>query len=153
MYKWIKEVWEGKRQLGENVERATAIPATASLFTIAGGKIMLTAIVGTITASLDANATAVKLVATPTVGTATDMCTAVNIASYVIGDLISITGTVGDALLPAATAGVIRAMVTPLIVQAGTIDMDLGAGGQVTGRIRWTLKYIPLDAGASVVAA
>ncbi len=154
---WIKELWEGKRlPLGETVERGTALPASESLFTVSGGKILLTELIGTITAGLDANATSAKIVATPTVGTARDLCTAVNIASYAIGDLVGISGGViggPGALQPAATGGAISGLTTPMIIQAGTIDLNVAAPGQVTGRIRWTPKYLRLDSGASVAAA
>ncbi|MCR4332276.1 MAG: hypothetical protein NUV34_06170, partial [Sulfuricaulis sp.] len=134
-FRFIREVWEGKRSLGPVVEFAAALPATGTLFTVAGGRIVVTSIVGEITVVMDANATALKLVATPTSGTATDMCTATDVASYAAGDLLSITGDPVDPLLPVASAGIVMAQQVGVVVKAGTIDMDLGAGGQVTGRI------------------
>ena len=145
--------WEKIVALGEKAERATARPATGSLFTISGGRILMTSIVGELTAACDANATASKLQANPTTGTTRNLCTAVDIASYAIGDLIGISGIAADALLPPATAGSIEGMTTPCVLQEGTLDLNVAAGGQVTGRVKWTMRYIALDQGPQVVAA
>lgn len=145
--------WTKIGLLGEKVERAAVVPATESLFTISGGRILVTSIVGELTAACDGNATSSKLQGNPTSGTTRDLCTAVNIANYAIGDLIGISGVAADALLPPATAGSIEGMTVPVVLQEGTLDLNLAAGGQITGRVKWTMRYIALDPGASVVAA
>lgn len=134
-------------------KRATALPVSGSLFTV-NGKVIIVELIGDITAGLDANATASKIVATPTVGTPRDLCTATDIASYALGDLVGIPGGLIDApgaLQPTTTGGAIAAMTTPMIVKAGTIDLNVAAPGQITGRIAWTIKWIPLDDGATIV--
>jgi len=145
--------WEKIGALGEKAERATALPATGSLFTISGGRVLMTSIVGELTVACDANATASKLQANPTTGTTRDLCTAVNIASYAKGDLIGITGIAANALLPPASAGSIEGMTTPCLLQEGTLDLNVAAPGQVDGRVQWTMRYIAIDQGAHVVAA
>ncbi len=152
-FRWLQSLYLGKRIYGQTTERVTALPATGSLFTVSGGKICVTSIVGTLTAACDANATVTSLNANPTVGTTVAMCLGTNIASYAIGDVLGITGIPTDALLPAATGGGIPAQTVFWIVQAGTIDMAIAVAGQVTGRVRWTLKWFPFDAAASVAPA
>lgn len=145
--------WDKIGALGERAERATALPITESLFTVSGGRVLVTSIVGELTTACDANATVSKLQANPTTGTTRDLCTAVDIASYAIGDLIGISGVAADALLPPASAGSIEGMTMPVVVQEGTIDLDVAAAGQITGRVKWTLRYQAIDEGAVVVPA
>lgn len=153
--RWLRDLWQGKRLLGQVTERLTFLPATGSLFTVSGGRILVTSIVGELTAACDANATLSRLTATPTggTGTARDICTPLNIASYAIGDLLGITGIPIDAMLPAATGGTIPGQTVGVVVKAGTIDLNVAVAGQVLGRVRWTLHWIPLDAAASVAPA
>lgn len=152
-FRWLRELWLGLKTLGQTTERATALPATGNLFTVAGGRIMVKQLIGELTAACDANATATRIVATPTAGTARDMCAALDIASYAIGDLLGITGINTDAMIPPATGGAVEGQTMGVIVKPGVINMIVAAPGQVTGSVRWTLKWVPIDTAASVVAA
>lgn len=150
-FRWLKELWQGKKFLGPVVERVTAVPVTGTLYTVAGGRIIVTSIVGQVTIVMNAVATVVRLIATPTLGTARNMCEDVDIQGFAEGDLVGITGVPGDDLIPAAgtSSGSIPAQTLGVVVKPGTIRMNLGAGG-TTGSIRWTLHYIPLDNTATV---
>ena len=152
-FRWIRDLWLGRRQLGQTVERATAVvtAATVPLFTVSGGRIKVTQIIGEVTTVMQALATNVRLSGNPTTGTARNMCANLNIASYAAGDILGITGINTDAMLPPASSGVVEAQTMGVIVQEGTIDLIADAAP--TGSIKWTLKYIPIDAGAAVVAA
>lgn len=149
-FKWIKELWEGKKFLGPVVERATAVPSLHALFDVAGGRVIVTSIVGEITTAPVA-ATVIRLVSTPTTGTPRNICEDVDIDAFAIGDLVGITGIPGDDLIPAAgvSSGTIPAQTVGVVVPIGAIGMVVGAVSAVT-RIRWTLHYIKLDAGATV---
>lgn len=152
-FRWIREIWLGRRLLGQVVERATAVvtAATVPLFTVSGGRILVTSIVGEITIVMQNLACNVRLQATPTVGSARAICQNLNIQAYALGDLLGITGVNTDAMLPPASGGSIEAQTMPVVVKAGTIAL-VGSAAP-TGSIRWTLHYMPLDSGASVVAA
>lgn len=152
-FRWIRDLWLGRRQLGQTTERATAVltSATVPLFTISGGRIKVTQIIGEITLGMQVLATNVSLSATPTVGTARALCIATNISGYAIGDLLGIDGINTSALLPAASSGVVEAQTMGVIVQEGVINVISDAAP--TGSIKWTLKWIPIDNGASVIAA
>ena len=153
VFRWIRDLWLGRRQLGQTTERATAVVTAAPvpIFTIAGGRIKVTQIIGEVTTVIEALATNVRLSGNPTTGTTRNMCADLNIASYAAGDLLAITGINTDAMLPPASAGVVEAQTMGVIVQEGTIDLISDAAP--TGSIKWTLKWIPIDEGAAVVAA
>jgi len=152
-FRWLRDLWLGRRMLGMTTERATAVltAATVPLFTVAGGRIKITQIIGEITTVMEALISNVSLSATPTTGTARAMCATTDIQSYAAGDILGITGINTDALLPPASAGVIEAQTTGVIVQEGVINVISDAAP--TGSIRWTLKWIPIDEGAAVIAA
>lgn len=138
---------------GIRVNRATAtLPQTtaAAIFTITGGRIILTSIVGEVTTAIQNQANNTKLTANPTTGTSVDMCAVLSIANDEVGCLYSITGTPADAMI-GTNAGLVPDMAKSLVLPVGTIDLDCAASN--TGSVKWTLTYIPLDDGASVAAA
>lgn len=138
---------------GQKVERATStLPASTDLtiFNVAGGRIMLTSIIGEVTTAVQAQATATKIRHTSTTGAVTtDLCATVDLASAVAGTQFGISGG-------SATAAVIGSTVptpTPvgLVLAIGALKLNTAATS--TGAMRWTLTYVPLDDGASVTAA
>lgn len=137
---------------GQATDRATgALPATAaaSLFTIAGGRIALMAIVGEVTTIIQAQATTLKLTSTPTVGTAVDLCATVDMSGKEVGTLLGITGLFSDAMV-AANAGAGIMPRNPIVIPVGNIRWTTGATS--TGSVKWRLFWLPLDAGATVTA-
>ena len=144
-----------KLQLGRKVDRATAtLPqgTSAAIFNIAGGRVLVTTILGEVTVAIG-GANATKLVGNPTVATAgdTDLCATADIDTCDVGDLLAITGTPGDALLVAHKGAVQTMLVKGVVLQTGTLDLD--CAGSVTGSVKWTLFYVPIDDGAYVAAA
>jgi len=152
-FRWIREIWLGRRALGQTTERATAVltAATVNLFTVSGGRILVTQILGEITTVMQALATNIRLQGNPTTGTARNLCANLNIASYAEGDLLGITGVSTDPMVPPASGGALEGQTFGVIVQEGTIDIISDAAP--TGSVQWTLKWIPFDTGAAVVAA
>lgn len=140
--------------LGTKVDKATAtLPAstTGSLFTVTGGRVMVTSIVGRVTTSIQAQANAIKLVATPSgSGAVNDLSGTVESNGLAAGGLLSITGLAGDAMVK-STGGGVSTLRNPVIVAAGAIGLNTAATN--TGSVEWSLTYIPLDDGASVAAA
>jgi hypothetical protein len=153
IFRWIRELWLGRKLLGQTVERATAVIAigTHHLFTVTGGRIVVTQILGEITTGMQAIATTLQLQSDPDTGTTRALCVALDVNAYAEGDLLGITGINTDTMIPPATAGSIEAQLVGVIVQEGTIDLIAGANN--TGSVKWILKYIPLDDGAVVTAA
>lgn len=156
MFRWLKDLWLGERALGRTVERATAVIANGNtnIFTVAGGRVLVTQIVGEVTIVFQGIALTVRLQSVPTAGTTRDICLGTDIQSFAVGDLVGITGIPTDALIPAAgvSSGTIPAQTQSVVVKSGVIRIVAATAGN-TGSMRWTLKYVALDAGATVVPA
>lgn len=138
------------------VSRATAtLPATTSqnLFTIAGGRILLLALVGEVTTIIQAQSTTVKVTSTPSAGSAIDMSsTGADINALEVGGRISLANPPAAAsALTKTNAGYTNLQSVQTIVPAGTISYTTGATS--TGSIKWDLFYVPYDAAATVAAA
>lgn len=139
--------------LGTRVTRATAaLPQTtqSALFTVAGGLVAITSILGVVTTAIQAQANNTKIVANPTTGTDVDLCAVLSISGKEVGTIFGITGLFSDALVGAnAGAGVLPR--NAVAVPAGTIDLSCAASN--TGSVRWVVTYVAIDDGASVTAA
>lgn len=127
--------------------------ATSTIFTVAGGRVAITSLVGKVTTVIGGTTPSAKLVATPTVGSANDLCTATAITGDEVGTQYSIPGPTGSALGVSGTgSGGVTGQTAPVIVAAGTIGVNVSAA-DATGAIQWALTYVPIDDGASVTAA
>ena len=139
--------------LGFQVKRATAtLPQTAAaaIFTILGGRVLITQILGEVTTVIQTQANNTKLTANPTTGTSVDMCADLNITADEAGCLYGITGTPAGAMV-GTNAGLTPAMACGQILNVGTIDLECAANN--TGSVKWDVWYIPLDVGAYIDAA
>lgn len=136
---------------GTRVEKSTGTLAatTVALFTVAGGKVLLTSIVGEITTAITV-ANSYKLQHNPTVGTTADLCAATDIGTTdtPAGSLLGFQGLAGDSIIQGP--GKIATLKQPLVLTAGQIE-SVSAG--TDGVILWVVTYVPLDDGASLVAA
>lgn len=145
---------------GTRVARATAaLPqsAAAAIFTVSGGRVLLTGILGEVTTTVQNQTCNTKLVANPTTGSDVDLCATVDIANLEVGGKLSLipdldatpfSVALGKQLAGAAPFGLANRAV---VVAAGTIDLSCSASN--TGSVKWDLTYLPLDAGAAVTAA
>ena len=138
---------------GFRVARATGVTAQTgviAIFTVVGGRVDITKIVGQVTTQLQGAANDMKLIGNPTAGSDVDLCAVVETNGKEVGSLLGITGLASDAMI-AANAGGLSAQARPVTVNSGTIDQSSAASR--TGSIQWTCWYIPLDEGAYVTAA
>jgi hypothetical protein len=139
---------------GIRVSRAAAtLPqtGTSNLFTVSGGRVLVTALVGCITTVIQNSDPVAKLTSTPTAGSAVDIASTVDLTSLEVGGHLVCEGD-GTALVKSnAGAAYMSAGVGYWICPAGTIDLTTGASK--TGAVKWDVFYIPLDEGASVTAA
>jgi hypothetical protein len=144
----------GKAQLrnsyGIKVERTAAVlpaTATATIFNVTGGRIILTTLVGEVTTVCSGTATNVTI---NSVGTAsavtTPLATASAVTSLAVGNEFAFSSLGG-----AATIGAAVTQNGEIIVPAAAIQIVTSATN--TGAMRWTITYIPLDDGATVAAA
>ncbi|HZN70571.1 MAG TPA: hypothetical protein VFC00_02640 [Micromonosporaceae bacterium] len=147
-----------KAQFGFKVTKATGVVINGEdpLFTIAGGKVLVTGILGFVTVVIGSTVSNLKLVFDPTAtGADFDLCTATAITSDAVEQQYTIAGTVESvgALLVAGAVGQCNPFFTdPLSLTPGQIHQNLSAD-PVGGEITWNLWYLPLDDGASVSAA
>jgi len=140
-------------QRGFRVDKAAAgLPATtvASLFTIAGGRVVILGIVGEVATTIQTIANATKLIANPTTGVDTDLCATLDISAKAVATLFGITGIFADALVGSGGGATIL-LQRPVVVAIGAIE--LSCAGTATGTVKWTCYYVPLDEGATLVSA
>ncbi|MFC5834649.1 hypothetical protein [Nonomuraea insulae] len=136
---------------GVKVDRATALPAAGSLFTITGGRVLIKAIVGKVTTAVTVADAGTKLVYNPTAtGASVDLCAVLDLGTTdsAVGAYLTITGVVANAMRSTLLYATGRQ--AELILETGAIELSTGA---TDGSIAWTVLYVPLDNGASVVAA
>jgi hypothetical protein len=123
---------------------------TKTLFTIAGGLVLITSLVGLVTTDITV-ANTVKLQANPTTGTTSDLCAATDIGTTdtLAGALLSFQGLTGDSLL--RQIGAIQTIKAPIVVATGVIEQVTATGAD--GGITWYVTWMPLSDGATLVAA
>lgn len=127
-----------------------------TLFNIAGGRVLITSLVGRVTVAMGATTSNLKLVYDPTAaGSDFDMCTAVDVASDAVEQTYYIAGSVasGGALLVGGAVGQANPVFEDgYLVQAGAIHANFSADA-TAGTIEWTATYVPYDDGATLAAA
>jgi hypothetical protein len=132
--------------LGVKVQKSTGTLAatTIPLFTIAGGLVMVTSLVGRVTTAITV-ANSYKLQHNPTAGTTVDLCTAADLGTTdtAVGEIL--VAKKGTAIAVGAADQVVN-----VVMDTGQIE-SVSAG--TDGVILWQLTYIPIDTGASIVAA
>lgn len=142
------------RQIGLGLAVSKAytplVVETKTLFTIAGGLVLVTALVGEVTTAITV-ANTVKLQANPTTGTTKDLCAATDIGTTdtPAGNLLSFQGLTGDSILTGP--GAVPTIKQGVVLNTGTIEQVTATGAD--GGITWTLTYVPITTGASIVAA
>lgn len=128
-----------------------ALPQTAdgSLFTVTG-LVDIISIVGKVGTVIETQANDTLLKINPTDGADVDLCAALDISADAAKSFMSITGTVGDAMVN-TPSGAFQKQATSIVVNAGVIELECAASN--TGTIKWMLQYRPLEPGARVFAA
>lgn len=140
---------------GIKVDRATAaLPATAlgNIFTVTGGRVVITSLVGEVTTVVQNQACTLSIGVAPTVGTgsATALGTASSIIAAPVGTHLA-AAPGGAVVVDLATqAGVVLAE-SPFLVDPGSITITTSATN--TGSVKWSLTYVPYEDAGVVVAA
>ncbi len=142
--------------LGKRVKRIKSDlmdGTTTTVFTIAGGDVLITALYGTIEdAAHAAVGDACKFQVNPTTGTATDLCGASDLTGVEEGTLISVNGVSGTALV-VASSGNVPAMLQSVIVAPGILTFVSAGDDTNATKLQLNLWYFPLDDGSTVVVA
>src|SRR5208283_1806237 len=148
-----------KSMLGIQVATATVVipqtvvsPGTV-YFTIAGGLVLITGIIGVFTVPVG-GAVSPNIYFNASTGTAANINASAAITAFVAGDCLTIDGLLTDAWVPASAGhGSTCVMYSKaglgILCGPGTLGWITGAS--VTGNWNWTLWYVPLTAGATVL--
>jgi hypothetical protein len=128
----------------------TLAATTVDLFIIAGGEVLITSLYGKVTTSITV-ANSYKLQVAPTTGATQDLCAATD-----IGTTDTITGTLLTFGLDTTTAPR-KLMSIGYGVALGPAPVSIGKIQSVSagtdGVITWYCTWVPLIAGATLVAA
>lgn len=152
--------WWDQMGLGIQVDRPTSIlPQTVGTpgteyFTIAGGLVLITGLVGLFTSNPAAvNGTWCH---NPDTGRDSDVCSITALGGADEGDVMSISGVASESMLPLAGSvaqlmGGIAGTCKGLVLGSGALGVF--TDGSAAGDWRWVLWYMPISPGATVVAA
>lgn len=127
----------------------TLAASTVALFTVAGGRVALTSIYGLVGTAITV-ANSYKLQHNPTTGTTVDLCAARDLGTTdtAAGELLGFTGDVAGSYL--SIGGAVETLRAPIVLAVGQIEsVSVGTDGEIT----WVVTWVPLDDGASLVAA
>lgn len=134
---------------------AAALPQTtsAAIFTVTGN-VVLKRIVGNITVAVGAVPNATKLKVNSTgVGATTDICGTLDINNKVADTRLEITGTFANAMVATVDVPLALVQAANIVIPPGTIEVDCAGSDGGGGRVKWSATYVPLEAGAQIVAA
>jgi len=137
--------------LGIRVDRAAAAHAAAvtPYFTISGGPVLLTGLLGTVGTACVA-ATNIHWETLPTTGAVAPLCALIDLDTLVTGTHLTITGVGSAAMQSNATATGLAMLATKVVLSIGALNAEISAAN---GTSSWSLWYVPLAVGATVVAA
>lgn len=126
----------------------TAVTTTddKNLFTVTG-LVEIIQIVGKVGTVMQTQANNTLLKINPTDGADVDLCAALNTSADAAKSFMTITGTLGDAMIN-TVSGAVPSQASSIVVNAGVIELETAASN--TGSIKWMLKYKPLEPGARV---
>lgn len=136
------------------VSKATGTLAatTVALFTVATGRVMITAMWGLVTVDITV-ANSYKLQFNPTAGDTADLVTAVDIGTSdtLTGDILSVglATTTAPAKLMSGKVGYGTGLLGAVIPVGQIEHVSAGTDGAIT----WYATWVPLDDGATFVAA
>lgn len=141
---------------------ALVLNSANGLFTIAGGLVAVTALFGQVTVAIPNTASLTgNFTYTPSGGSIADLNAATGITNDAIGTLYGWSYPDGDELVSQLTEGgteVPSINFVPLlnpaaILASGAISFTVSNHTVTPGAVKWYCTYVPLDDGATVVAA
>lgn len=135
--------------LGPNLvskSTGTLAATTVPLFTIAGGLVMVTSIIGHVTTSITV-ANSYKLVSNPTTGDTADLVAATDIGTTdtAAGTMLSFDGAPASSIVKSGAM-----LSRPLILPIGQIE-SVSAG--TDGVITWYVTWVPYSSDSATLVA
>lgn len=144
-----------KSTFGNLVSKAYPIIAveTKVLFTVSG-LCIISGIFGVVTTAITVAGTT-KLQSNPTTGVTVDLVAATDLGTTdsVAGSMLSFDGIRASSIqyVGAAGGGAVPMLQRPVAIAAGAIEQVTATGAD--GGITWYVLWVPIDAGATIVAA
>lgn len=144
--------------LGLRVDRDAALvtAATVPIFTVAGGRVLMTGFLGEIVVAIAATATTLQIthLTTDVTAVVTPLCLAsADIQSMAAGRMFTLPAAVGSALaISVGSSAAVMNVAPTYALKVGSLQL-VGSAAPATGTIKWSMWYIPLDDGAYVSAA
>lgn len=130
--------------------------AVTPLFSVVGGRVIVTQLFGEVTTVLSNNATLVKYYFTPTGGAQIDLSAiSLTIAQLAVGKRILAAGTIGGATTFSGIGASMLQTVPYVLGQVGVggaIGIESTTASLTSGAMKFTLLYIPIDDGAYVLS-
>jgi len=128
---------------------------TTALFTVAGGKVLITGLVMENGVGATDAASNAKFVMNPTAGTDADMNAATAVGGSEVASLWNCPLNGSGSLTTGKGGGGVFKLAEGWVSAEGTIDVNTTVDTNVTNSATQTVEiwYFPLDVGASIVAA
>ena len=146
----------GEMRKGLYVERAAALvlAAITPIFSITGGRICLTGLLGEIEVAIPAGACTLRIGSLNTGGTAGQSYMSAasgDIASMAPGRMFALPAAIGGALTISTGSSAMEFLAPEYVCPVGNITLT-GSIAPATGTIKWTAWYVPVDEGAYMTA-
>jgi hypothetical protein len=144
-------------QLAEKASGAISSDPTISLFTIAGGEVLVTGFYLKVTTAITTNGGTLALQANPTTGDTTTIVAATDLGTTdsAVGTTIGVSGFIADPATTGATFTRVftkgGALLRDIPVTTGALEL-VGASS-VNGAVTAYCTWIPLTTGATLVAS
>lgn len=138
--------------LGLHCVKATAtLPQTTNqtLFTISGGNILVTLLLGEVTTVFNAADPVLTVVANPETGTNVTLASTVDSKTLEAGGFLLVEGD-GSAIVIGNAGAIPITAQHNFVVGIGAIVLN--AAASKSGASKWDIWYFPLDEGAKVVS-
>lgn len=144
---------------------AKALPAsgTGHLFTVSGGRVIITTVTGIVSTVIQAQACTVSVGNTPaggSVSVASIAAASSSVSGVAVGASFAVPPfssgaaalvfSTANGVLPTADLGISLDDGGLYLVPAGTIDWTTSATN--TGAVTWSIGYVPYDTGAFITA-
>ena len=142
----------GQAETGAVSTNVGTMVTGATIFTVAGGPIMVTGLVSICQTANDTTASTLQYATASTLGSlaGTISGATATLASAVIGTVVTLIGTALSTAPVISATGVGLMTITPIVVQPGTIKLTIGVGS-TTGTWKHYIRYKPMVAGVTVV--
>lgn len=139
--------------MGAQTNKTLALPQSAigTIFTVAGGRIVVTSLTGVVSTAVGAVAVTVSLGFTPAGGSSVPAAigsVSSALTSAAVGSQLWLNSTVAGAVQSSTIPTISVDQPYNLVIPAGAITWTTAAS--TTGAVTWSLTYIVLDDAASV---